>query len=177
MAVYRVDKKLSKVSFSVKHLFITNARGSFGDFEATMTSTERDFLDAQLNFTASVDTLATGVTARDEYLKSSDFFDVSKWPSISYASSLIKKTDATRYVVEGLLTIRDISEALVLDADHKGYTIDDSGESVHLFSLRGSLSRKSYDLNFSHSSLGCNVLVDDHINIEIDAFMRETKDA
>ena len=120
MATYKPDPMHSEVTFKVKHLMITNVSGSFGKFDATMTTEKDDFADASISFDADIDSINTGNEQRDGHLKSDDFFNAEKFPKLSFVSTGITKKNGEDYTLTGNMTIRDVTKPITLNANFEG---------------------------------------------------------
>ncbi len=91
---WSIDSMHSEIGFKVKHMMISNVNGSFAAFTADAVTDGDDFSTAQINFSAKVDSITTGVADRDAHLKSDDFFNAETYPEISFkGNGLIKKSD------------------------------------------------------------------------------------
>src|SRR6478736_10562142 len=88
---YTLDKNHAKVGFSVSHFVISNVEGNFKVFDATLNATKDDFSDAVFTFTADVNSIDTDIEKRDNDLRSSNFFDVAKFPTIDFKSTSFRK--------------------------------------------------------------------------------------
>mgnify|MGYP006198143935 CR=1 FL=1 len=105
MATYKIDASHSDIIFKVKHLMITNVTGSFTKFDATMESEAADFSDAKIGFTADIASIETGMEARDNHLKSDDFFNAEKYPQLKFESTSFTKTGDDKYKLKTPLSI------------------------------------------------------------------------
>src|SRR5687768_7939552 len=85
--VWKNDDPHSQLGFTVKHLGIADVSGTFNDFDATITSSKTNFIDAVVELTAKVSSIDTRVEARDNHLKSPDFFDAAKYPTLHFKST------------------------------------------------------------------------------------------
>ena len=101
MATYKIDAMHSNVTFKVKHLMISTVTGSFTGFDATLEAEQADLSDAKISFSADINTISTGNEQRDGHLKSEDFFDVAKYPTLSFTSTSFKKVDDSDYELAG----------------------------------------------------------------------------
>jgi polyisoprenoid-binding protein YceI len=115
MTTYVVDAAHSEIQFKVKHLMISTVSGNFSQFDARMEAEDELFTNARISFEADVNSIQTGNEQRDGHLKSSDFFDASKYPKISFSSSSFTPKGESHYSMEGLLTIRVNSKLVALD--------------------------------------------------------------
>src|SRR5690606_276220 len=105
---WKVDASHSKLGFSVTHMMVAETEGKFKVFDGTAVSkTEMDFTDAAITFTADAASINTEDPKRDGHLKSADFFDVEKYPTITFKSVSMKPTGQgkTSYDLEGDLTM------------------------------------------------------------------------
>jgi polyisoprenoid-binding protein YceI len=116
---WTLDKAHAKVGFSTTHMMISDVEGSFKTFDATLTSAKPDLSDATFDFTADVNSVNTDQEKRDAHLKSPDFFDAAKYPTITFKSTSFKKVDGKNYQLAGNLTMHGVTKpvefALVLN--------------------------------------------------------------
>src|SRR5258706_12812769 len=89
-----IDPMHSEIGFKVKHLMFTNVRGSFKEFEASIYTTEDEFMSAEIDFWINPESIDTGDAQRDAHLKSPDFFDVEKFKEINFTGDSFQKVDA-----------------------------------------------------------------------------------
>ena len=115
-ATWTLDKTHAKLGFSITHLMISDVEGSFKKFEAKITSSKEDFSDATVELTADVNSIDTDNEQRDEHVKSTDYFDAAKYPTLTFKSKTFKKTGDKKYVVTGDLTLRGVTKTVSLDA-------------------------------------------------------------
>ena len=106
---WNVDASHSNVKFSVSHLVVSEVEGSFRVFDGTIDAPSDDFNNATINFTVDVASINTDNEKRDEHLKSDDFFNAAKYPKMTFKSTSFKKGKGNNYVLEGNLTIRDVT--------------------------------------------------------------------
>ncbi|RVU26497.1 polyisoprenoid-binding protein [Sandaracinomonas limnophila] len=141
---FKVDKAHSKLGFSVVHLSISDVEGSFKITDATLTSSKDDFSDASFALTADVNTVNTDNERRDGHLKSADFFDAAKFPTISFKSKSFTKVADRKYKLVGDLTMHGVTKAITLDATLNGTTKNRDGKKVAGFKVTGSLNRTAF---------------------------------
>ncbi|MGA2624645.1 MAG: YceI family protein [Bacteroidota bacterium] len=120
--VWKADKVHSKVNFSVSHMVISEVTGDFKDFDATLTSSKDDFSDAVIDATIQMASVNTDNDKRDAHLKSDDFFNVEKFPTMTFKSTNIEKTGPGTFKITGNLTMRDVTKPVVLDTKLIGQT-------------------------------------------------------
>ncbi|UFH55801.1 YceI family protein [Spirosoma sp. KNUC1025] len=113
---WTLDKAHSNLGFTVTHMMLSEVDGKFQDFDVKMTSNKPDFTDAQIELTADVSSVNTNQEKRDGHLKSPDFFDASKYPTLSFKSKSISKVSANKYKLMGDLTMHGVTKPVTLDA-------------------------------------------------------------
>lgn len=115
-SVWKLDGAHSKLGFSVTHLVVSDVEGAFTKFDATINAVNDDFSGASVTMTADVSTVNTAEERRDGHLKSADFFDAAKYPTITFASTSFTKTGANTYNVKGSLTLHGVTKPVSLKA-------------------------------------------------------------
>ena len=113
---WKLDKVHSSVTFTVRHMVISEVTGSFKDFAITLKSEKDDFSDAEVQSTIKVGSLSTDNAMRDGHLKSDDFFNAEKFPEINFKSTSFEKLGDNKYKITGDLTIRDVTKNVTFDA-------------------------------------------------------------
>src|SRR3569832_678911 len=98
---WTVDKAHAKLGFTITHLMLSDVEGSFKSFDAKITSSKDDFSDAVFVLTADASSVITDNEKRDAHIKSPDFFDVGKYPALSFRSTSFKKIDGKKYKLVG----------------------------------------------------------------------------
>ena len=141
---YSIDKAHSKLGFSVVHLMISDVEGSFKISEASLTASKDDFSDAAFTLTADVNSVFTDQERRDAHLKSADFFDAAKFPTISFKSKSFNKVGDRKYKLVGDLTMHGVTKQVSLDATLNGTTTNRQGKKVAGFKVTGSLNRTAF---------------------------------
>lgn len=141
---WNVDKSHSKLGFSVVHLSISDVEGAFKITEATMTSAKDDFTDAKFNIVADVNTVFTDNERRDTHLKSPDFFDAAKFPTLTFASKSISKVADRKYKLAGDLTMHGVTKPVTLDLVLNGTTTNRQGKKVAGFKASGAINRTAW---------------------------------
>ncbi len=109
-----IDPAHSEISFKVRHLMITNIKGSFTEYNASIYTTGDDFMTAEVDFWMNPNSLHTKDEKRDAHLRSADFFDVEHHKEITFTSNTIEKTGSDSYELWGNLTIKGITKKLSL---------------------------------------------------------------
>lgn len=163
-ATWKVDPAHSEIGFRVRHMMISTVSGSFEDFDATIESSDDTFRDASFSFTAPVASISTKNADRDTHLKSDDFFNAEKHPTMSFQS---KSFDGETMV--GDLTIRDVTKEISLQVEVHGIAEDSYGQTKAGFEATGSINRKDFKLNWNAVTEAGNVVVSDKVTLTIHA--------
>ena len=144
---WKNDKAHSQLEFSVTHLGISEVSGTFNDFDVNVTSSKADFSDAVFELTAKVGSIDTRIEARDNHLKSADFFDAEKFPTLNFKSTDIKKNGKGKYKLIGDLTLHGVTKPVTLDLVYKG-TVENpmSKKPTAGFAVTGTIKRSDFSL-------------------------------
>ena len=113
---WTLDKAHSNLAFTVTHMMLSEVDGKFQNFDVKMTSSKPDFTDAQIDLTADVSSIYTNQEKRDGHLKSADFFDATKYPTLEFKSKSITKVSGNKYKLMGDLTMHGVTKPVTLDA-------------------------------------------------------------
>lgn len=149
---WTVDKAHSKIGFTVTHLMVNDVDGMFKSFDATITSSKPDFSDAVFAFTAKTASISTENDQRDAHLKSPDFFDAEKNPTVSFKSTSIKKVGANTFQLTGDLTMHGITKTVVLDGSFKGPMTHPMTKKPDAgFKITGKIKRSDFKIGDSFS--------------------------
>lgn len=162
--VWTLDPTHSEVTFKVKHLMISNVKGEFKNFTATVDG--EDFEKAKISASIESASIDTNNADRDGHLKSADFFDVENYAKLTFESTSLKKTDDYEYKLTGLLTIKGVSKEVTLDVEFGGVNKDPWGNEKAGFSLEGKINRKDWGLNWNTALETGGVLVSDEVKLQ-----------
>ena len=161
---WKIDPMHSEINFKAKHMMITNVTGSFKSFRATAETDGEDFSNPTFEFEADIDSITTGVDDRDAHLKSDDFFNAEEYPVLKFKSTNVKK-DGDDLVIEGEMTIRDVTKPVTLNAEFGGIAQDPYGQTKAGLTVEGSINRKEFGLKWSAVTEAGNVVVSDKIRL------------
>lgn len=163
---WTTDPAHTSVHFTVTHMMISEVEGKFTSFSGTMTSSKPDFTDAQIDFTADVSSINTDNQMRDNHLKSKDFFAADSFPQIKFKSTSIKKISDKKYILEGDLTIRDVTKPVKFDVTYGGTINDGFGNTRAGFKAETTINRFDYHLNWNKLvEAGSVVSSDVHVTV------------
>ena len=157
---WAIDPTHTDIQFKVKHLMITTVTGSFGEFSGDATTEGDDFEGAQVNFTAQIASITTNNEQRDAHLKSADFFDEEKNPTLTFVGKELKGGK-----MAGDITMHGITKTITLDADFLGIAKDPWGNIKAGFELEGKIKRSDFGLTWNAPTEAGGVLVSDDVRL------------
>ncbi len=143
---WTLDKSHAKLGFSIRHLMVSDVEGSFKMTEATITSSKDDFSDAVAMMTADATTVNTDNEQRDTHLKSADYFDVAKFPTITFKSSSFTKLSDDKYKVKGNLTMHGVTKPIELNAVAGTAINPMSKKTISGFKITGKIKRSDFGI-------------------------------
>ncbi len=144
------DNAHAKVGFSITHMMISDVEGSFKKATATLTTSKADFTDAVVEMTADAASISTDNEKRDGHLQSPDFFDVAKFPTLTFKSNSFKKgKDANTYIVKGNLTMHGVTKPVSLTAVSRTGVNPMSKKDIAGFKITGKLNRSDFGIGGS----------------------------
>jgi polyisoprenoid-binding protein YceI len=166
-ADYEIDSAHSGASFTVKHMMVSKVRGEFTGVKGTTSWSKPDYSDAHVDVTIDAATVSTGVADRDKHLKSPDFFDVAKFPTLTFKSTKVVKS-GDKLKLAGDLTIHGVTKPVTFEAtlppkDVKGL----GGELRTASTATAKINRKDFGLNWNKALEAGGVLVGEDVAIEV----------
>jgi polyisoprenoid-binding protein YceI len=165
---WTVDPTHTHVGFSVRHMMVTTVRGQFKTYRGTLALDTADFAKSSFEGEIDVASIDTGVTDRDNHLRTNDFFDVPNHPTITFKSTGIESKGEGEYVVSGDITIRGVTKPITLDVEFHGTSKNPYGKTVAGISARGTINRKDFGVNFNAVLETGGVAVAEKVKIELD---------
>lgn len=163
-----LDPAHSEIQFKVKHMMISTVTGQFNKFEGILDTEEEDFTKAKASFSAETDSITTNNEQRDGHLKSADFFDSGKFPTIKFVVARVEKTDDDdNLAVYGDLTIRDVTKQVKLDTEFGGVIKDHFGNTRAGFTITGKINRKDFGLAFHAVTETGGIVLSDEVRLHI----------
>ncbi len=163
-----IDTSHSMVEFSVKHMMISTVRGRFTKFNGTFEIDERNPANSKLEGTAEVASIDTHDANRDGHLRSPDFFDVEKYPTMAFRSTKIEPAGQDKYKVTGDLTIKGLTKPVTFNVSSEGQGKDPWGNQRLGFSAEASISRKDWGLTWNVALETGGWLVGDSVKIALE---------
>jgi polyisoprenoid-binding protein YceI len=165
---YDIDSAHSSANFAVKHLMVSTVRGSFSKVTGTINLDEKDLTKSSVNASIDASTVNTQEPKRDEHLRSPDFFDVTKFPSLTFKSTKVEK-GGNGFKVSGDLTIHGVTKPVVLDVEgFNEESKDPWGNLRRGGSATTTVSRKDFGLVWNKALETGGVAVGDEVKITID---------
>jgi len=167
---YKIDPQHTSVSFSVRHLF-SKVKGRFDKFEGSIELDPANPTTAKAQGSIDVASINTNVEKRDQHLKSKDFFDVEKFPKITFVSTKVTDVDPAKKTgkLHGKLQIHGVEKDVVLDVSYLGEGSDPWGNKKAGFTATTVINRKDFGLNWNETLETGGFLVGDEVEIEISA--------
>ena len=162
---YAIDATHSNVEFAVKHMMITTVKGRFADVQGTVELPESG--QPTVDVTIAAASIDTRVDARDNHLRSADFFDVEKFPTLRFVSTKAERTDGG-YRLSGDLTIRDVTKPVMLTVSEEGAGVDPWGNQKAAFSATGKINRTDFGLTWNAALETGGVLVSEDVKLSFD---------
>lgn len=161
-----LDPMHSEINFKVKHMMIANVTGGFTKFDVTAQTIGNDFSTAKINFTTNVNSINTNNEQRDGHLKSADFFDAETYPEINFESTGLEKKNDEEFILNGNLTIKDITKPVKLNVNFGGIGTDPYGNTKAGFTIDGKINRKDFGLTWNANLEAGGVLVGEELKIQ-----------
>lgn len=169
---YVVDKAHSTVGFTVKHLVISTVPGHFQDYDVVFMYDENDISKSSVEATIKTTSISTDNQKRDDHLRSADFFDVEKYPEITFKSNNFRKTD-DGYVVKGILNMRGVSKEVEIPFKILGKLKDPQGNTKLGLESGLTINRQDYNVSWNKTLDTGGVLVSDEVKIELNIQFQE----
>lgn len=167
MTTWNIDTSHSSISFSVRHMVIAKVRGAFDRFEGSIELDEANPAASKVAVRIDASSIDTREPKRDAHLRSADFFDVEKYPELTFESTKVEKV-GDDYRVTGALTIHGVTKEVELGVEALGTGKDPWGNDRVAFSATTSVNRKDFGLSWNQALETGGVLVGEKIEIALD---------
>jgi polyisoprenoid-binding protein YceI len=164
---YLLDAAHKRVGFVVRHLMVSKVRGDFAEATATITIAENPL---ESSVTADIDTASvhTGQADRDNHLRTGDFFEAEKYPKMTFRSTGIKSHEGNEFVLDGELTIKDVTRPVELLVEFEGVGRSPYGFDVFGFSASTEIDREDWGLTYNMALETGGVMIGKKVKIEIE---------
>lgn len=168
-STWNIDPTHSLAEFKVKHLMISNVKGSFPKLTGVLTLNEADPAKSSVEASIDVSSIETRDAQRDAHLKSGDFFDVEKFPTMTFKSTRVSPTGAGEGTVEGDLTIRDVTKQVTFNVEGPTPATKDPWGNVRVgIAATTKISRKEFGLTWNAALEAGGVVVGDEVSITLE---------
>ncbi len=165
---WSIDPAHSEADFSVKHMGISNVHGRLGNITGAVTLNDKDITQSQVKATIQTATVDTGVAQRDTHLKSADFFDVAKYPQMTFESTGITKVDG-ELKMTGNLTLHGVTKPVTLAVEGPSKEqLDPYGKTRRAFSATTTIHRQDFGLLWNGNLKSGDTVIGDDVKIELD---------
>ena len=168
-ATYSIDPAHTTIGFKVKHLMITNVKGVFEKFKGTVNIDEKDITKSKVDVSIEMASVNTNITKRDDHLRSPDFFDVTRFPTMTFVSTKVEKAGADTLKVTGNLTIKGVTRQVILHVEGPtGEIKSPQGDVKRGASAAATINRQDFGVSWSKKLDGGGLVVADDVFISID---------
>ena len=151
---WKVDPHHSSLNFNISHSGISIVNGKFLEYTGNLTTNDKALKDSKFEFTVDVKSIDTNVDARDNHLKSADFFEVEKHPTMTFKSTkMVASKKANHYTLHGDLTIKGITKPVVFEVTYGGIAKSDKGEKLGM-KAQTTINRFDYNINYDPTAAG-----------------------
>jgi polyisoprenoid-binding protein YceI len=165
---WQIDNAHSEINFTVRHMMISNVRGSFERFTGSVNFNPDDPTQSSVEVQIAADSINTREAKRDGHLKSPDFFNAEKYPYLTFKSTRVDVVDATHARLTGNLTIGEVTRPVTLDVEYAGMSKSPWGTFSAGFTASTRISRKDWNLNWNVALETGGWLVGDEIKIDLE---------
>ena len=165
---WEFDAGHTHIGFTGRHLMVSTVRGEFERFQGNVAFDEHDITRSRVEIQIEAASVNTHNAQRDEHFRSADFFDVERYPYITFKSKRVVMHGAHHGLLTGDLTIRGISREVVLEGEYGGVSQTPWGTYSAGFSLRSKVNRKDWSLNWNMVLAGGGLVAGDEITLEVD---------
>ncbi len=163
---FEIDPAHSYIGFSVRHMVVSNVKGNFTDFSGTIMYDEDNISKSSVNVKINAASINTDNERRDNHLRSADFFEVEKFPEMTFESSRIEKKD-NDYIMHGLLTMHGIKKEIAIPFEIIGHVTDPRGNERIGFEGSTELNRRDYGIAYDAVIEGGGLVAGNNIKIDI----------
>jgi polyisoprenoid-binding protein YceI len=168
-STWRIDPEHTTMQFTVRHMMISNVKGLFHKFNGQFEIDDKDITKTKASATIDVASIDTGIEKRDEDLRSPNFFDVAKYPSMTFVSKKIVRTGANSFKMTGDLTMHGVTREVVLDMEGLETVVKDPwGNMRRGATLTSMINRKDFGLTYNKLLETGGVVVGDEVKINIE---------
>jgi polyisoprenoid-binding protein YceI len=170
---FTIDPAHTDILFSAKHMMVTTVRGTFKEVDGTIDIDEAEPTNSRAEIRVRAASLDTKFGARDNHLRSADFFDVERYPEIVVRSTAIRHRRGNDYKVTADVTIRDVTRSVEFDVEFLGFFPAMDGTRHAGFSAKARVNRKDWGLDWNVALEAGGWLVGDEVKLEVEVAIEE----
>lgn len=163
---YRLDAAHSIIGFSIRHNELTLVTGRFKNFTGTIHY-DTDVTKSSVEFNAKVESIDTGVEGRDKHLRTADFFEVEKYPEMTFKSTRVERKGKAGYVLHGDLTLKGVTKQVALPFTLTGAIKDGRGNTRIGIAAQTKIDRRDYGITWGHALAGGGFDVAHEVTIDL----------
>lgn len=164
---YKIDPAHSIIGFAVRHLEINWVEGRFKEFEGTVHYDDKDVTKSSVEFSAKVESIDTGVAPRDKHLRTADFFEVEKYPTLTFKSTRVERKGKDAYVLHGDLTLKGVTKPVQLPFKLSGAVKDPWGNTRFGVQAETNINRRDFGINYGNAFAGGGLDVGNEVRITL----------
>lgn len=169
---WQIDPEHSSVQFKVRHLMVSNVKGEFTRFNGVVAIDDQDISRSHVNVNIETASIDTRVAKRDEHLRSADFFDVTKYPAMTFVSKKVAKAGKGNLKVTGDLTIHGVTREVILDVEGPTADVKDPWGNIRRGATATTqINRKDFGLTWNKALETGGVVVGDDVTITLEVEM------
>lgn len=174
--IWNIDPDHTNIGFKVRHLMVSNVRGSFNKHTGVVDINDKDITKSKVEVTIDTASINTNVQKRDEHLRSADFFDVAKYPTMTFVSKKVAKAGKNKLKVTGDLTLHGITKEVVLNVEGPTAESKDPYGNIRRGAVANSkINRKDFGLVWNATLETGGVVVGDEVTITLEVEMIKGK--
>lgn len=173
-ATYEIDRAHSQVSFKIRHLGISTVTGRFKDFSGSIVFDPQNPAASRATAAIKAASIDTDNERRDNHLRSADFFEVERYPDITFTGTRLRKGTGGHYLLDGTLSMHGVTRPITLDVEHVGTARGPDGKARVAFNATGMLDRTTYGLTWNRAVEGGMLVgTDVQIQLELEAVQKD----
>ena len=165
---YAIDPAHSRIGFVARHAMVTKVRGSFNEFEGSGWFDAEDPTASHLQLTIKADSIDTRNADRDAHLRGNDFFDMERFPEITFASTAVERVGDDGYRVTGDLAIKGVTKPVTVDFEYTGAAVDPFGNRRIGLEGKAVVNRKDWGVSWNAALEAGGVLVGEKVTLEFE---------
>jgi len=165
---WNIDVAHSTLTFEITHLVISKAKGRFTDFNGSINFDGKDISNGSVEIVAQITSVDTDNEDRDDHLRSEEFFEAEKYPTMSFKSTKISDVKAGKFKLTGDLTIKDVTKAVVFDCEFRGVVNDPWGYTRAGFSASTTINRQDFNVSWSSLLEGGGLTLGNDVELKLE---------